>query len=125
MKPNFEENMMYSDLPHSYWYYIVDFCIEARWGQNPRSLADLYLPFLLENGIYHKEFECVEYLSFFAVKHIESGKERVMGDGVDAISDADGNSFYVGIVGFREMWEVYLNENYDTLEAYFPELVTD
>lgn len=68
-------------------------------------------------------FSVVEYSSFYAVRHNETGEEHPMGDGVDTLSDADGNTLSPGTDGFVAVWEEALNATPDeTLEAYFPEL---
>lgn len=43
---------------------------------------------MLEDG--EVIFTVIEYSSFFAVRHNESGEEHPMGDGVDTIFDEDG-----------------------------------
>lgn len=71
-----------------------------------------------------KLFNVIEYSSFFAVRHIPSGKEHPMGDGVDTLFDIDQNPLSPGDPNFVGEWEEALNENQqETLEAYFPELI--
>ena len=68
-------------------------------------------------------FHVVEYLSFFAIRDTVTGQERPMGDGVDTLFDADGDSISPGNVGFCEAWAEALNAaEAETMEAYFPEL---
>jgi len=68
-------------------------------------------------------FSVIEYSSFYAIRHNESGEERTMGDGVDSVFEDD-KPIMVGSPGFVRLWEESLNANPDeTLEAYFPEMV--
>jgi hypothetical protein len=79
-----------------------------------------------------KMFRVDELSTHFEVVHLPSGKSHEMGDGVDVDlgSDlppgADESSrapLTVGMEGFREAWEKWLNEDQgETLAAYFPEL---
>lgn len=69
-------------------------------------------------------FEVIEYSSFFAVRHIPSGEEHSMGDGVDTLFDEDGEALSPGMPGFIETWSDVLNEDEQTtLEAYFPQFL--
>ena len=71
-------------------------------------------------------FACIEYSSGFAVRHLPSGKEHWMSDGVDVLTDAEDRSISPGTPDFTALWSEALNETgSDTLEAYFPELVED
>lgn len=71
-------------------------------------------------------FEVIEYSSFFAVRHIPSGEEHPMGDGVDTLIDDDGEALWPGTPGFVETWTEVLNSDQQTtLEAYFPQHQTD
>ena len=66
-------------------------------------------------------FEVIEYSSFFAVRHLPTGEEHPMGDGVDAVFDEDGKVLSPGTEGFVETWAAALNaDEFTTLEAYFP-----
>jgi hypothetical protein len=66
-------------------------------------------------------FTVIEYTSFFAVRDTQTGEERPMGDGVDVLFDADGNSISPGTEGFCEQWAEALNaDQAETLAAYFP-----
>lgn len=79
-----------------------------------------------EPKVEPKTFEVVEYVSFFAVRHVATGKEHPMGDGVDSLFDLDGNAVTPGTEGFCDWWTKELNANiYDTYEAYFPELMEE
>ena len=70
-------------------------------------------------------FSVIEYSSFFAVRHVPSGAEHPMGDGVDTLFEGD-HALVPGISGFIEHWEVALNSVPDeTLAAYFPLLVEE
>lgn len=70
-------------------------------------------------------FSVIEYSSFFAVRHIPSGAEHPMGDGVDTLFDED-QALVPGTPGFIETWEVALNsEPGETLSAYFPQLTEE
>jgi len=70
-----------------------------------------------------KLFAVIEHHSFFAVQHIPTGQQHPMGDGVDALSNDDGETLIPGTPGFVEAWEAALNANKgETLEAYFPDL---
>lgn len=74
----------------------------------------------------HKLFSVVEYSSFFAVRHLPSGDEHPMGDGVDTLFDEDCHALYPGTPDFIETWEEALNaDEQSTLEAYFPEHIVD
>lgn len=67
-------------------------------------------------------FSVIEYSSFFAVRHIPSGEEHPMGDGVDTLFDDD-TALVPGTPGFIESWEAELNaDSAETLAAYFPQL---
>lgn len=72
-------------------------------------------------------FAVIEYSSFFAVRHLPSGAECPMGDGVDTLfrHDEEGaRTLTPGTEGFVQEWEASLNADpEETLEAYFPELV--
>lgn len=69
-----------------------------------------------------KTFTVIEYSSFFAVRHISSGDEHPMGDGVDTLFCEDGKALVPGLPGFVEAWEDVLNADAQTtLEAYFPD----
>jgi hypothetical protein len=71
-----------------------------------------------------KLFNVIEYSSFFAVRHVPSGDEHPMGDGVDTLFDQEGQALSPGTPGFVETWEKALNaDEAETLEAYFPEHV--
>jgi hypothetical protein len=69
-------------------------------------------------------FLVVEYSSFFAVRHLPTGKEHPMGDGVDEVFENGlGEECRVGHPGFVNLWTCALNQNKaETLEAYFPDL---
>lgn len=67
-------------------------------------------------------FQVIEYLSHFAVRDTQTGQERPLGDGVDVLFDADGNSISPGTPDFCEQWAEALNaDEGETLMAYFPE----
>ena len=69
-------------------------------------------------------FEVIEYSSFFAVRHVPSGEEHPIGDGVDTLFDEDGGALLPGTPGFIETWAYVLNEDEQTtLEAYFPQFL--
>jgi hypothetical protein len=70
----------------------------------------------------NKTFSVIEYHSFFAIRHNETGQERNMSDGVDVLTDmATGKSIQPGSENFIKFWEDSLNANVDeTMEAYFP-----
>lgn len=69
-----------------------------------------------------KLFSVIEYASFFAVRHIPSGNEHPMGDGVGTLFDEDGKALVPGTPGFLTAWEAALNaDEQSTLEAYFPQ----
>jgi hypothetical protein len=71
-------------------------------------------------------FSVIEYFSFFAVRHNESGDEHPMGDGVDTLFDEDGHALSPGTSGFIAAWEESLNaDEICTLEAYFPQHLED
>jgi len=73
-----------------------------------------------------KLFTVIEYTSFFCVRHIPSGDEHPMGDGVDTLFDEDGRALVPGTPGFIEIWEAVLNADAQTtLEAYFPHHLED
>jgi hypothetical protein len=68
-------------------------------------------------------FQVIEYVSHFAVRDMQTGEERPMGDGVDTLFDAEGNSISPGTLGFCEQWTEALNaDEGETLAAYFPDL---
>lgn len=68
-----------------------------------------------------KFFSVIEYSSFFAIRHIASGDEHPMGDGVDTLFDEAGKALTPGTPGFVEIWEDVLNADTQTMmEAYFP-----
>ena len=71
-------------------------------------------------------FTVVEYSSFFAVRHLPSGDEHPMSDGVDSLFNEDGHTLCPGMPGFIETWEQVLNADEDsTLEAYFSQHIVD
>ena len=71
-------------------------------------------------------FSVVEHSSFFAVRHLPSGDEHPMGDGVDTLFDDEGHALCPGTPGFVETWEQVLNADVQcTLEANFPEHFID
>ena len=73
-----------------------------------------------------KLFSVVEYGSFFAVRHLPTGDEHPMGDGVDSLFDDDGHALCPGTPGFIETWEQVLNaDEQSTLEAYFRDHIVD
>ena len=73
-----------------------------------------------------KTFSVIEYSSFFAVRHIPSGDEHPMSDGVDTLFNEDGTALCPGSARFTETWEDVLNaDELSTLEAYFPQHVED
>jgi hypothetical protein len=96
-----------------------------------RPLTDVEYPVVQTDTVYDKfgrklpprMFDVIEYSSFFAVRHVESGEEHPMGDGVDALSVKDNGEMIVlspGTVGFVEFWTETLNESADeTMAAYF------
>lgn len=62
-----------------------------------------------------KVFEVVEYSSGFAVRHIKSGDEKWLSDGVDVFEDLQ-----PGQEGFVERWTEVMNEDpEETYAAYF------
>lgn len=66
-------------------------------------------------------FTVVEYSSHYAVRDNQTDTEHPMGDGVDALTDGDGNSLPCGTEEFRQLWEDSLNSSAaETAEAYFP-----
>lgn len=68
-------------------------------------------------------FRVFEYSTGYVLKHVKSGQERWLGDGVDTLFDRNGRALTPGTERFRLTWERVLNENPDeTMEAYFPEL---
>lgn len=75
------------------------------------------------------EFVVQEHSSHFSVLEVRTGKSHILGDGVDALIDADPDGDSIrqaltpGTAGFREAWEKGLNSiASDTREAYFPEV---
>lgn len=72
-----------------------------------------------------KTFSVIEYSSFYAIRHNESGEEHPMGDGVDTLIGDDCRPISPATPGFREMWEDSLNTSEGVLECYFPHLVED
>ena len=89
-----------------YWFFVEDDCdtckVLAREAEG--------LP----------RFSVVEYSSYYAVQDNDSGKEHVMGDGVDTLFDAEGKAISPGTENFRVMWEMMLNEDENETErAYF------
>jgi hypothetical protein len=67
-------------------------------------------------------FRVIEYSSFYAVRDTETGKEHVLGDGVDTLTDKFDRIMKPGSEYFRLTWEKSLNATpNETLEAYFPE----
>ncbi len=71
-------------------------------------------------------FLVVEYRSFFAVRHLASGGEHPMGDGVDTLHDENEQPLSPGSPGFVEKWTQVLNDDLDTTyEAYFPSLAKE
>ena len=73
-----------------------------------------------------KLFTVIEYFSFFAARHIPSGDEHPLGDGVDTLFDEEDHALAPGTPGFVEAWEESLNaDETSTLEAYFPQHLED
>lgn len=71
-----------------------------------------------------KTFSVIEYSSFYAIRHNETGEEHPMGDGVDTVFDEDDHAIWAGDPRLIPMWEAMLNEDEDeTLACYFPHLV--
>ncbi len=71
-------------------------------------------------------FHVVEYSSFYAVRHVPTGTESPMGDGVDTLFTDDGAPYVSGTPELVEAWEDMLNGDVlDTYEAYFPDLDPD
>jgi hypothetical protein len=69
-------------------------------------------------------FTVIEYLSFFAVRDTETGQERPIGDGVDTLFDADGDSISPETPSFCEQWAEALNaDQAETMAAYFPDQI--
>jgi hypothetical protein len=69
-------------------------------------------------------FIVIEYHSFFAIRDTRTGNERLLGDGVDSLFDADGNGISPGTPGFCQAWADALNaDECETFEAYFTEPV--
>lgn len=72
----------------------------------------------------NKTFTVIEYSSFYAIRHNESGKEHCIGDGVDSVFTPNGKAMRCGTERFRKIWEKSFNDcENDTMEAYFPELI--
>ncbi len=93
-----------------------------------KNFSPLVLPsdFQQENQTVDKVFSVVEYSSFFAVRHVPSGDEHPMGDGVDTLFDEEGRALSPGTPDFVQAWENALNaDEGGTLEAYFPEHLED
>ena len=73
-----------------------------------------------------KMFTVIEYHSFFAIRHNPSGRERVLGDGVDMLFDCDGIPISPGTPEFVELLEMLCNSDiHETLEAYFSDSGVD
>lgn len=73
------------------------------------------------------EFKVHEYSTHFEVEHVPTGKTHPMGDGVDMSIGRGPNklTMELGMEGFREAWEEWLNKDAEgTRAAYFPELAT-
>jgi len=67
-----------------------------------------------------RTFTVVEYGSHYSVRHNRSGREAVMGDGVDVVFDKDGHALSPGTEKFRRQWQRDLNASAEeTMEAYF------
>ena len=67
-----------------------------------------------------KIFDVIEYQSGFAVRHLLSGEEHWMSDGVDVLFDQDEKAISPGTEGFTDKWAESLNFNpSETMEAYF------
>jgi hypothetical protein len=73
-----------------------------------------------------KSFAVIECSHFFAVRHIPSGDEHPMGNGVDTLFDEDGKALVPGTPRFVAIWEEVLNADArTTLAAYFPHHLED
>lgn len=66
------------------------------------------------------QFEVMEYSSGYAVRHIPTGREHWLSDGVDVFEDLG-----PGEDGFTERWTEEMNSYPGTLAVYFPDLVDD
>ena len=66
-------------------------------------------------------FQVIEYSAGFNVIDTKSGANHWLGDGVNHDFGTIEKPLTVGMPGFKEAWELDLNNNPETLEAYFPE----
>lgn len=68
-----------------------------------------------------RRFQVVEYSGHYSVRDTWTGEERVMSDGVDALSTPSGKLMKPGSEHFRRAWQRSLNSDpHETREAYFP-----
>lgn len=71
-------------------------------------------------------FAVIEYSSGFAVRHLPSGDEHWMSDGVDALFDLEDKPLSPGTPNFTAEWSKALNDPCsETLEAYFPQHIEE
>jgi hypothetical protein len=71
-------------------------------------------------------FAVIEYHSGFAVRHLPSGDEQWMSDGVDCLFDLENKALSPGTPDFTAEWSKALNNpTSETLEAYFPQLLEE
>lgn len=95
--------------------------VSVDW-ENGRTLM-LTVPPDMVKKIGAARFKVIEYFNHYAVRHIPTGEEKPMGDGVDTLMDEECKPIPCGTEAFRIAWQEALNETeYETLEAYFPEI---
>lgn len=70
-----------------------------------------------------KTFSVIEYGSFYAIRHNQSGEERHMGDGVDTLFNQRGEAYSPGTKTFIRRWEKSLNTSEsETYDTYFGDI---
>ena len=69
-------------------------------------------------------FAVIEHFNGFSLRHLPSGEEHWLSDGVDVIFDAEGNALSPGDPEMIERWtEIFNVMPSETLEAYFPQFM--
>lgn len=71
-------------------------------------------------------FAVIEHFNGFSVRHLPSGEEHWLSDGVDCVFDEEGEPICPGEPDFTAEWSESMNSPAsETLEAYFPQFMEE
>lgn len=92
----------------------------SEYNTGIRYINNLIASYKPEHKKNHR-FQVIEYSTGFTVTDTKSGASHWLDDGVNHDFGTLEKPLTVGMPGFRKAWELDLNDDLETLEAYFPE----